>query len=56
MELWVQFMGAAPKGDLIEGKKALVNWYAAMQAAGLLPNGINEMERFIDKGVPFPAD
>lgn len=56
MELWVQFIGAAPKDDLIEGKKALVNWYAAMQAAGLLPDGINEMERFINKGVPFSAD
>ncbi len=56
IELWVQFVGVAPKDDLIESKKALVNWYAAMQTAGLLPNGINEMERFIDKGVPFRVD
>lgn len=56
IELWVQYVGAAPKDDLNESKKALVNWYAAMQAAGLRPNGANEMERFINKGVSFPVD
>jgi AbiV family abortive infection protein len=56
IELWVQYVGAAPKDDLSESKKALVNWYAAMQAAGLRPNGTNEMERFINKGVLFPGD
>lgn len=56
IELWVQYVGAAPKGDLNENKKALVDWYAAMQVAGLHPDGTNEMERFIDRGVPFPGD
>ncbi|MGW8394486.1 AbiV family abortive infection protein [Pseudoduganella sp. HUAS MS19] len=55
IELWVQYVGAAPKGDLNESKKALVNWYAAMQAAGIYREGINEMERFINEGVPFPG-
>lgn len=56
IELWVQYVGAAPKGDLSENKKALVDWYAAMQAAGLYANGTNEMERFVNEGVPFPRD
>jgi AbiV family abortive infection protein len=54
IELWIKHLGAAPKSDLSAGKKALIDWYFAMQEAGLRPAGINEMERFINKGVPFP--
>jgi AbiV family abortive infection protein len=54
IELWIEHLGAAPKGDLSAGKKALVSWYVAMQEAGLRPAGINEMERFVNEGVPFP--
>ncbi|WLI89602.1 AbiV family abortive infection protein [Massilia sp. R2A-15] len=56
IELWVQFVGAAPRDDLSESQNALVNWYAAMQAAGLRPKGANEMERFINIGVLFPRE
>lgn len=54
IELWIQHVGAAPKDDLPAMKVALASWYSAMQGAGLRPNGINEMERFINEGVPFP--
>ena len=54
IELWIEHLGAAPKGDLSAGKKALVSWYVAMQEAGLRLAGINEMERFINEGVSFP--
>lgn len=54
IELWILHVGSAPKNDLALMKGALVNWYAAMQEAGLHPQGINEMERFINEGVPFP--
>lgn len=32
-------------------KQALRNWYEAMQANGLAPEGTNDMERFIDEGL-----
>lgn len=54
IELWIEHLGSLPKDDLSVMKKALANWYAAMQAAGLRPDGTNEMERFINDGVPFP--
>ena len=54
IELWIRHVGAAPKGDFPAAKRALASWYAAMQDAGLRPTGINEMERFINDGVPFP--
>lgn len=54
IELWTQHVGSAPKNDLALMKHSLVTWYAAMQEAGLRPQGINEMERFINEGVPFP--
>ena len=54
IELWIEHLGSVPKGDLFAGKKALVGWYIAMQEAGLRPAGTNEMERFINEGVPFP--
>lgn len=54
MELWIEKIDTAPKDNLPAMKEALASWYAAMQAAGLRPDGINEMERFINDGVPFP--
>jgi AbiV family abortive infection protein len=54
IELWVQHVGSAPKNDFSAMKRALASWYSAMQEAGLRPDGINEMERFINEGVPFP--
>lgn len=56
IELWIRHIGAAPKDDLPAMKRALASWYSAMQDAGLRPCGINEMERFINEGVPFPGD
>jgi hypothetical protein len=32
-------------------KQALVNWYAAMQKAGLLAEGDNDMEQFARHGL-----
>lgn len=54
IELWIEHLNEVPKGDLSAGKKALASWYVAMQQAGLRPPGINEMERFVSEGVPFP--
>lgn len=54
IELWIRHIGAAPKDDLPAMKRALATWYSAMQDAGQRPGGINEMERFINEGVPFP--
>lgn len=54
VELWIEKIGATPKDNLPAMKEALASWYTAMQAAGLRPDGINEMERFINDGIPFP--
>lgn len=54
IELWIRHVGAAPKSDLSAMKRALADWYFAMQATGLISSGINEMERFINEGVTFP--
>jgi len=54
IELWIHHVGAAPKNDLPAMKRALTSWYSAMQHTGLRPDGVNEMERFINEGVPFP--
>jgi AbiV family abortive infection protein len=54
VELWIQHVGSAPKGDLAAGKQALVSWYAAMQDAGLCPSGENLMEQFVHLGIPMP--
>lgn len=54
IELWIQHVGSAPKGDLAAGKEALISWYAAMQEAGLYPAGENHMARFVHVGIPMP--
>lgn len=54
IELWVKHVGSASEGDLGAMKQAVIDWYAAMQEAGLRQSGINKMERFIHEGVPMP--
>lgn len=52
IELWVEHVGPVWKQDPSWMKQALVNWYSAMQTAGLMPEGDNAMEQFIRHGVP----
>ena len=48
--MWVEDMKPVWKTN--EGmKEALANWYAEMQAEGLMPAGPNEMEAFVRRGL-----
>ena len=47
IELWIEHIGPVWKKDPAWMKKGLANWYAAMQVAGLAPEGENQMEQFI---------
>ena len=51
IELWIEHIGPAWKKDPACMKTALINWYAAIQAAGLAPEGENKMEQFIHRGI-----
>lgn len=51
IELWVEHIGPVWKKDPAWMKQALVNWYGAMQTEGFAPEGANEMEQFIRRGV-----
>ena len=51
VELWIEHVGPVWKKDPAWMKKALANWYAAMQVAGLAPEGENKMEQFISNGI-----
>jgi AbiV family abortive infection protein len=51
IELWIEHIGPVWKRDAAWMKQALINWHAAMQESGLAPEGPNEMERFIRKGL-----
>lgn len=51
IELWIEHVGPVWRQDLSWMKQALVNWYAAMQAAGLKPSGENTMEQFVRTGL-----
>ena len=51
IELWVEHLRPVWKQDPRWMKQAIVNWYGAMQEAGLLPQGENAMEQFIRTGV-----
>lgn len=51
IELWIEHVGPVWKKDLEWMKKALANWYAAMQAAGLAPEGENKIGQFIHDGI-----
>jgi AbiV family abortive infection protein len=52
IELWVEHVGPVWRQDTGWMKQALVNWYAAMQEAGLKPKGENAMQQFVRSGVP----
>jgi AbiV family abortive infection protein len=47
IELWIEHVGPVWKKGMPWMKKAIVNWYAAMQAHGLEPEGENEMAGFV---------
>lgn len=47
VELWIEHVGPVWKKDMAWMKQAVVNWYAAMQAAGLAKEGPNVMEQFV---------
>lgn len=51
IQLWVEHLGPVWKQDPGWMKQAIVNWYAAMQAAGLMPRGENAMAQFIHHGI-----
>lgn len=51
IQLWIEHVGPVWKKEPAWMKTALANWYAAMQAAGLAPEGENKMEQFIRHGV-----
>jgi AbiV family abortive infection protein len=47
IEMWIEHLGPVWKKDIAWMKQGLVNWYAAMQAAGLTKEGENHMEQFV---------
>lgn len=51
IELWIEHVGPVWKRNVAWMKQALINWHAAMQEAGLAPEGPNEMEQFIREGI-----
>lgn len=51
VKLWLEHVGPVWKKDPAWMKQALVNWYAAMQEAGLAAKGDNKMEMFIRHGL-----
>ncbi len=50
IELWIEHVGPVWKKDMAWMKQGVINWYAAMQEAGLAKEGPNEMERFMRDG------
>lgn len=51
VQLWIDHVGPVWKKDMGWMKQAVINWYTAMQAAGLAPEGTNGMEEFIRHGI-----
>lgn len=51
LELWVEHIGPVWKKNPSWMKRAVANWFAAMQDAGLIPEGPNEMDQFIHVGL-----
>jgi AbiV family abortive infection protein len=51
VELWIEYMGPVWKKGCAVHEEGLVNWYAAMQRAGLAPRGPNGIEQFIRRGL-----
>jgi AbiV family abortive infection protein len=51
IELWIEHIGPVWKRSRALMEQGLINWYAAMQGAGLAPEGPNGMEQFIRHGL-----
>lgn len=51
IELWIKHLGPVCMRSHELMEKGLENWYAEMQEVGLAPNGSNEMEEFIRRGI-----
>ena len=50
--LWAEHVGPVWKKDIDWMKQAIINWYAAMQKAGLAPPGPNKVEEFVRSDKP----
>ncbi len=51
LELWVKHMAPVWNKSPDWMSTALVNWYADMQAEGLVPSGENPMAKFVREGL-----
>ncbi len=51
IELWVKHLKPVWMGSMEWMIKAVINWYAEMQAEGLKPEGSNEMDEFLRNGI-----
>ena len=51
IELWVEHVGPVWKKDINWMKRAVTNWYEAMQREGFKPDGENGMEKFLHDGI-----
>jgi AbiV family abortive infection protein len=51
LELWAKHMKPVWMTNMEWMKTALGNWYADMQAQGLMPSGANDMEAFLGRGL-----
>ena len=51
IELWVEHVGPVWKKDLNCMKRAVENWYEAMQREGLKADGENGLEKFLHSGI-----
>jgi hypothetical protein len=51
IELWIRHVGPVWMANPDWMRKAVENWYSAMQQLGLKPAGTNEMENFIRRGI-----
>lgn len=47
IELWVEHVGPVWKGEMAWMKVAVAKWYAAMQRERLVPEGENDMAKFL---------
>jgi hypothetical protein len=51
VKLWLKHVGPVWKKNSAWMKQALINWYSAMQEAGLAEKGENKMEQFVRDGL-----
>ena len=54
IELWVRIVGPSLSGSQADAEIALAKWYTAMQDSGLIAEGENQMEQFVNDGFPLP--